>query len=237
MQKYLLEHAAQMGLEITGETANDICTYHELLVEANKQMNLTRIGEDISEACDRNYLDCLALLPHLKDAKKLIDVGSGAGFPGLPIAIARRDLNIVLMDTLNKRVEFLQSVVDTLKLDNVKCVHMRCEDAAKSSAYRDAFDIATARAVADMSVLTEWLLPFVKPGGRMLALKGANCEEETKVASYAIETLCGAGAEIYNVDIPGRDWQHKVVEVVKLGRTPERFPRKPGIAEKRPLKA
>lgn len=235
MREYLIGQAARMGIEMTPEQANDFCVYHEMLTAANREMNLTRVSEDEKEASDRNYLDSLTALEHLKNAHSLIDVGSGAGFPGLPIAIMRRDMEIVLMDSLTKRVDFLNGVIRRLGL-NASAVHARCEEAAKLPAYRDHFDVACARAVASMNVLSEWLLPFVKPGGQMLALKGPGAGEETQEAHAAIEALGAREAGICAARIPGRDWEHSIVKVDKLVPTPDRFPRKPGIAEKRPIK-
>lgn len=235
MEKYLINASALMGIGMTREQAEKFKIYHEMLLSANRITNLTRVSEDVHEACDRNYLDSLTLLNHLDGAKSLIDVGSGAGFPGLPLSIMRPDLEITLLDALGKRVDFLNSVIDALGL-NAKAIHARCEDAAKLAAHRERYDVAAARAVASLDVLSEWLLPFVKVGGRMLALKGPSAEEEAKNAGFAIETLGGQTEMIAAAGIPGRDWQHKIVRVVKMSPTPDKFPRKAGIAEKRPLK-
>ena len=235
MEHYLIQAAARMGIEMSQAQAGKFRCYHEMLIAANSEMNLTRVSDDISEACDRNYLDSLTLLKHLECAKNLIDVGSGAGFPGIPLAIMRPDIEITLLDSLGKRVNFLNSVIDKLEL-NARAVHLRCEDAAKLMEYRDSFDFAVARAVAAMDVLSEWLLPFVRTGGRMLALKGPSAREECAAAEYALCCLNGELAFVENADIPGRDWEHKIVCVQKTAPTPERFPRKAGMAEKRPLR-
>ena len=143
--------------------------------------------------------------------------------------------NITLMDALGKRVAFLKEVVAALGL-NADCVHARCEDAAKKPEFRDTYDVACARAVAETNVLSEWLLPFVKPGGRMLALKGPMAAEEAERAQTALAQLNGRPARVCPVSVPGRDWDHRVIEILKTGATPDRFPRRAGIAEKRPLK-
>ena len=234
MKAYLTEQALSMGIGMTPEQAQRFEAYHALLTEANKSMNLTRVSQDIRESCDRNYLDSLTLLAHLSAARSLIDVGSGAGFPGVPIAIMRPDMDVTLLDALGKRVEFLNRVIEELGL-NARAVHMRSEQAAALREYRDAFDAATARAVADLRVLSEWLLPFVRPGGCMLAMKGPEAENETDLAAYAITCLGGKPAGVYDAPVPGRDWSHKIVKIEKLTSTPPRFPRRPGVAEKRPL--
>ena len=235
MEQYLINTLKEMGAEMSPEQAGKFRLYHEMLLSANREMNLTRIGEDEREACDRNYLDSLTLLSFLGDAKTLIDVGSGAGFPGIPLAIMRPDIRVTLLDSLGKRVSFLNAVIEELGL-NAKAVHLRCEDAAKMPAYRDSFDIACARAVAAMDVLSEWLLPFVRLGGLMLAMKGPAAEEECREAAFAIESLSGEIELISRADIPGRDWDHRIVQIHKTAPTPERFPRKAGMAERRPLR-
>ena len=223
-----------MGVSVTKEMAERLLKYHEMLVSANKEMNLTRVPDDPVEAADRNYLDCLTIVPLLRDAETFIDVGTGAGFPGLPVAIVCPHIRVTLMDALNKRVGFLKSVIEALSL-NAAAVHFRAEDAAKKPEFRDAFDIASARAVAEMNVLSEWLLPFVRTGGRMLAMKGPNADDEMKRAENALTLLNGRLISVHKTQIPGRDWDHRIVEIEKTAPTPERFPRRSGMAEKRPL--
>lgn len=235
MKTYLKAQAEKMGVPMTDAQADAFCAYHERLTSANREMNLTRVGEDAQEAVDRNYLDSLTILPFLGGVSTLIDVGTGAGFPGVPVAIMRPDIHVTLMDALGKRVAFLKEVVAALGL-NADCVHARCEDAAKKPEFRDAYDVACARAVAETNVLSEWLLPFVKPGGRMLALKGPMAVEEAERAQTALAQLNGRLARVCPVSVPGRDWDHRVIEILKTGATPDRFPRRAGIAEKRPLK-
>lgn len=234
MQNRILESAKEMGVSLTPEQAEKMVRYHEMLVAANKQMNLTRVPDDMSEAADRNYLDSLNAVKHLQGVRNLIDVGTGAGLPGIPIAIACPHIRVTLLDALQKRVGFLQSVIDALGL-NAEAVHGRAEDAAKLPEFRDAFDAATARAVAEMNVLSEWLLPFVKPDGRMLALKGPTAEEELERAENALKQLNAEKVAVHPAPVPGRDWDHKIVEIKKTAPTPERFPRRAGVAEKKPL--
>ena len=235
MKAYLKAQAEKMGVPMTDAQADAFCAYHDRLTAANREMNLTRVGEDVQEAVDRNYLDSLTILPFLDGVSTLIDVGTGAGFPGVPVAIMRPDIHVTLMDALGKRVAFLKEVVAALGL-NADCVHARCEDAAKKPEFRDAYDVACARAVAETNVLSEWLLPFVKPGGRMLALKGPMAVEEAERAQTALAQLNGRLARVCPVSVPGRDRDHRVIEILKTGATPDRFPRRAGIAEKRPLK-
>lgn len=234
MKNRILDSAKIMGVPLTDEQADKMVKYHEMLVSANKQMNLTRVPDDINEAADRNYLDSLNAVKHLDGVSALIDVGTGAGFPGIPIAIACPHIKVTLLDALQKRVGFLQSVIDELGL-SAEAVHGRAEDAARKPEFRDAFDVATARAVAEMNVLCEWLLPFVKVEGRMLALKGPSAEEELGRAENALKQLNAEKVAVHPAPVPGRDWEHKIVEIRKTAPTPDRFPRRASAIEKKPL--
>ena len=219
---------------VTEPQAEKLCRYYEMLMDWNSRMNLTAItGED--DVLKKHFADSLLPLELIPEGANLIDVGTGAGFPGVPVAIMRPDIYVTLMDALGKRVAFLKEVVAALGL-NADCVHARCEDAAKKPEFRDAYDVACARAVAETNVLSEWLLPFVKPGGWMLALKGPMAAEEAARAQTALAQLNGRLARVCPVSVPGRDWDHRVIEILKTGATPDRFPRRAGIAEKRPLK-
>ncbi|MCR4577218.1 MAG: 16S rRNA (guanine(527)-N(7))-methyltransferase RsmG [Clostridiales bacterium] len=235
MREYLLSQAAIMGLDMSPAQADKLIGYHELIISANGKMNLTRVGDDFAEAVDRNYLDSLTAVKYLKDCASVIDVGSGAGLPGVPLSVMLPQTRFTLMDSLNKRVEFLAEVVGALEL-NAEALHMRSEDAGRNALYREGFDAAVARAVAPLNILCEWLLPLVKTGGRMLALKGPTAEEEAKEAGFALSELGGEIASIHDAPMPGRDWNHRIVEIIKTKATPDKYPRRAGMAEKRPLK-
>ena len=234
--KAMLERTQAAGIPLNMEQAEKFETYHRMLIEANARFNLTRVPDDEAEAIDRNYLDCIAPLAiGLPEAHaSLIDVGSGAGFPGIPLAICLPETEIVLMDSLGKRVEFLHSVIEALHL-NARAVHLRAEDGARKHEYREAFDLATARAVAPLNLLCEYLLPFVKPGGRMLALKGPGLDEEVAAAENALSVLGGRFLRSDALPIPGRDWDHRAAWIEKLAPTPDKYPRKAGKPEKKPL--
>ena len=238
LKNMMLESARAMGIAMTETQAEQFAKYHEMLVEANRQFNLTRVPDELREAVDRNYLDCISPLAHgfPADAKNLIDVGSGAGFPGIPLSIMLPDVHVVMVDALDKRVKFLKSVIEELGL-NAEAVHSRAEDAAKKPELREQFDIATARAVASLNLLSEYLLPFVRVGGHMMALKGPSLDDELAESAYAFEVLGGRPAHTENVEIPGRDWQHKIAYIEKTAPTPAKYPRKPGMPEKKPLTA
>ena len=163
-----------------------------------------------------------------------MDVGSGAGFPGIPLAIMLPGMRFTLMDALGKRVDFLRTVIDRLGL-NAVALHLRAEDAARRADLRERFDLAMARAVAPMNVLCEYLLPFVRVGGRMLALKGPSLDGELAEAESALALLGGQVERVLPIDIPGRDWDHRAAWIVKAAPTPVKFPRRAGLPEKRPL--
>lgn len=236
MKDMILAGARAMGIALPAEAPERFALYHALLTEANRTMNLTRVPDDPAEAVDRNYLDSLAPLavPGLMDgARMLCDVGSGAGFPGIPLAIARPDIRVTLMDSLGKRVAFLNDVIGRLRL-NAEAVHLRAEEAARQD-FRDRFDIVTARAVAALPALCELALPLVRPGGRFIAYKGPSLEEELADCAAVLKRLNAGRAACFPVSIPGRDWDHRLCAVVKTGGTPKSFPRRPGEAVRNPI--
>ena len=235
LKHHLIAAASAMGIAMSPTQAEQFERYHALLIEANARMNLTRVPDDPIEAADRNYLDSIAALSGAFPAvRTAIDVGSGAGFPGVPLAIMLPETRFVLLDSLGKRVDFLNSVIDALDL-NAEAVHLRAEDAAKTRDYRERFDLACARAVAPMNVLCEYLLPFVRVEGWMLALKGPSLDEELAQAENALNALGGAVTKTLALSIPGRDWDHRAVWIHKTVPTPDKYPRKAGTAEKKPL--
>ncbi len=230
----ILSGAREMGIPMTDEQARKFELYHELLVQANAQFNLTRVPDDIGEAIDRNYLDCISPVARGFSPQTAIDVGSGAGFPGIPLAIMLPETRFTLLDALDKRVKFLDSVVRELNL-NAECIHARCEDAARTPALREQFDCAVARAVAPMNVLCEYLLPFVRVGGTVVALKGPQLESELAGAQKALKTLGGRVEGAFAAPIPHRDWNHKIAVLKKIVPTPPAYPRKAGTPERKPL--
>lgn len=216
---------------------NKFITYKNLLQEWNEKINLTAITED-EEVIKKHFIDCIKAFSEnqFKEAKTLIDVGTGAGFPGLPIAIMKEDLNITLLDSLNKRVNFLNIVKNSLNLTNVTTIHSRAEDGARNKELREKFDIATSRAVANMAVLSEFCLPYVKVGGYFIALKGPAITDELNDAKNAIGTLGGKLIEVTEVSVEGTDLKHNLVVIKKVKETPKTYPRKAGSITKKPIK-
>lgn len=224
------------GLPVTDKICADFYTYYVALVEANKYMNLTGIVE-MHEVIIKHFVDSLSCYdPDIfKERVSIIDVGTGAGFPGLPLAIYKPSLRVTLFDSLQKRLKFLQEVVDTLGLNNVSLLHGRAEDIAHDSNYREKFDIATSRAVARLPILLEWTLPYVKKDGYCVALKGAAYEEESLEATGALTILGGHIKEMRPISLPGIDDKRAVVFIRKIANTPKKYPRKPKEIKDRPL--
>lgn len=231
----IVDRFTAAGIPVTAEQAAQFERYHALLGAANARMNLTRVPDDPAEAIDRNYLDCAAVLAGgFPDVGKAVDVGSGAGLPGIPLAILLPRTRFTLIDAQGKRVDFLNAVIGELGL-NAEALHLRAEDAARRPALREGFDLAVARAVAPMNVLCEYLLPLAKVGGRALALKGPGLDDELRRAEGALALLGGRLERVQPLPIPGRDWDHRAAWIAKVAPTPEKYPRRAGLAEKRPL--
>ena len=231
----LMRRAQAANIPLNREQAEKFEIYHRMLTEANAKFNLTRIPDDEAEAIDRNYLDSLAPLKFgLPGIERAIDVGSGAGFPGIPLAICMTGTHFVYLDSLGKRVDFLNDVISKLNL-SAEALHLRAEDGARKPNLRESFDLATARAVAPLNLLAEYLLPFVRVGGSMLAYKGPTLEEELRAAQNALTLLGGRYARAERAEIPGRDWDHRLCWIEKTAPTPDKYPRKAGKPEKTPL--
>ncbi len=230
--------AKQWDISLSDLQLRQFQTYYDMLVETNKVMNLTTVT-DLSEVITRHFLDSIALsqiVPEIRDHNyHLLDLGTGAGFPGLPLKIVFPDLSVTLMDSLNKRIHFLERVVIELGLSDISCVHGRAEESARQEAYRQKYDLCVSRAVANLSVLCEYCLPFVKTGGFMIAYKSAEIEEEAAQAEKAIHLLGGRLKTIRKLEIPDTGIVRSFVWIEKVKSTPKTYPRKAGTAKKDPL--
>lgn len=233
-QKILAENAAQAGFELSALQLEQFEKYYEMLVETNKVMNLTALTEP-QDVAVKHFVDSLMAYADYFPGKVLADVGTGAGFPGIPLKIYCPSLKVVLIDSLAKRLNFLQRVIAELGLKDIECVHLRAEDAGKNPAHREKYDIVTARAVARLSVLSEYCLPLVKVGGVFVALKGAKYQEEIAAAGKALNVLGGKLIEAKKVELPGLNDGRAVVTIKKVKASPKAYPRKAGLPDKNPL--
>lgn len=216
----------KLNLSFSKDQYEQFMQYKDMLKDWNEKMNLTAITED-EEIISKHFIDSIQAFQfdELKDATTLIDVGTGAGFPGLPIKIMKPELKVTLLDSTNKKLGFLKVVTEELKLNNVEFIHSRAEDGARKIGYRDSYDIAISRAVANLSLLTELCLPYVKIGGHFIALKGPAVDQEIEDAKYAVEVLGGKIVKTMEVDIEGTDLKHNLVVIRKVKATPKDFPR------------
>jgi len=233
MYDILKSGGEELGVSLLDEKIKKLQKYADLLVEWNEKINLTAITEQ-KEIAVKHFLD--SLTPILTGYVKgnVIDVGTGAGFPGLVLKIAKPEINLVLLDSLNKRINFLKEVSEELSLSGVEFVHSRAEDGARG-VLREKFDTVVSRAVANMTVLSELCIPYLKVGGRFLALKGPLAEEELEGAKRAIHILGGEVEQVFEAKIPHSELSHKIIIVKKVRQTPRQYPRKAGIPTKNPL--
>lgn len=226
-----------IGLEINEEKYNKFIQYKDLMKEWNEKVNLTAITDD-KEIVIKHFVDSIKAFEFksLNSSVKIIDVGTGAGLPGIPIKIMNDNAEVVLLDSLQKRINFLNEVITTLKLKDIKTVHGRAEDFGTDLNYREKFDVAISRAVANMAVLAEFCLPFVKKNGYFVALKGPAVQEELDEAKKAIGVLGGKIEKVIKVNFENSDLDHNLVIIKKIKNTPKQYPRRAGTVSKKPIK-
>lgn len=232
----LRQEAALLGLELSPEQIKAFEHYRQLLQAWNQRINLTSIDDDDGIRV-RHFLDSLvcATVTGNLDGRKVIDVGAGAGFPGLPLKILYPQMHLTLVESVTKKAHFLETVVQELALSDVLVLDVRAETVGQDGAYREAYDWAIARAVAPLNLLAEYLLPLCRVGGRVLAMKGERGPSEVEAALRAVSTLGGAQPKLHPVRLPQRDEPSYLIIIGKLAHTPSRYPRRPGIPAKRPL--
>lgn len=230
MQKKLEKIIKNSKITPNIEMINNFNQFFQLLIEGNKVCNLTAITEE-DEVIEKHFFDSIYPNFAFKENAKVIDIGAGAGFPSIPLKIVRPDLNFTLLDSLNKRINFLNGVINQLNLKNIQTIHGRAEDFAKKEEFREQFDIATARAVANLKVLAEYCLPFVKVGGLFIALKSSSCENEIAEAKEIIKILGGRIKEV--IDYKINDNERKLVIIEKVVETPAKYPRNPNQIKKK----
>lgn len=228
-----------LSIELKNYQINQFYDYFQLLIEWNKFMNLTAITE-MDEVITKHFVDSLSLVKAVKEMRtknyRIIDVGTGAGFPGIPLKIAFPDLKIILMDSLNKRINFLNEAINRLELKEIEAIHGRAEDLGRDSLHREQYDLCLSRAVANLSTLSEYCMPFVKQGGYFIPYKSGKIEEELGAAKHAIFLLGGNVEEVKTFLLPGTEVERSLVKIVKNHSTSKKYPRKAGLPSKEPLK-
>ncbi|CEQ05440.1 MAG: 16S rRNA (guanine(527)-N(7))-methyltransferase RsmG [Paraclostridium sordellii] len=226
-----------LGINCTHNTVEKFRLYREILVDWNQKMNLTGI-EDEREVYIKHFLDSIAAVKngYIKDGMSIIDVGTGAGFPGLPLRICLENTKVTLLDSLNKRINFLSEVCKNVGIEDIELIHGRAEDFGKDENYREQYDVATARAVAGLPILMEFCVPFIKVGGYFVCLKGPNADTELEESKRAMEVLGLEFVEKIDVELPEMDLKHNIVVFKKVNNTPTKYPRKAGKPVKSPIK-
>lgn len=233
----LINAFKKINIELTDKQAGQFVKYYEMLVEKNKVMNLTTITE-YSDVVVKHFADSLLVsnVIDLKSVNNIIDVGTGAGFPGIPIKIVFPDIKVTLLDSLNKRINFLNEVITELELENVKCIHGRAEDYGHNSEYREKYELCVSRAVANLSTLSEYCLPFIKVNGNFISYKASNINEELSGAVNAIAKLGGKIEHTITLELPNeKEVERNFVVIRKISKLNNKYPRKSGTPSKEPL--
>lgn len=237
MNNVLTEKVKELSIVLNDKQIQQFEQYYNILVEWNKVMNLTAITE-YEEVVEKHFLDSLTIVNAIQMEKieTLIDVGTGAGFPGIPLKIAFPHLKVMLLDSLNKRIKFLNEVIDLLELNDIKAIHGRAEDYEKQIEYREQYDICVSRAVANLATLSEYCLPYVKVDGLFVPYKSGEIDEELKSSEKAVSILGGKVEEVVKFQLPGTDIGRSFVKIHKIKETKKKYPRKAGMPTKEPLK-
>ncbi len=225
----------EIGILLEKKQIEQFYFYMEQLLTWNKKINLTAITQP-EEIIVKHFVDSMTIAKQIGENAKLIDVGTGAGFPGIPLKIIREDIEITLLDSLNKRIRFLDEVIQNLQLTKIECVHARVEEIGKNKKFREKFDYATSRAVANLSTLSEYLMPLVKVNGYVISMKGSHIEEEIQQSKKAISILGGKMETIKTFTLPKSEIKRNILIIRKVKPTPSQYPRKPGTPSKEPIK-
>ena len=232
--KYLDQQARKIDIMLSEEQLQKFYKYMKLLLEWNEKINLTAIIEP-KEIILKHFIDSLSIIKYIKNKNSLVDVGTGAGFPGIPIKIVLPEIKVILIDSLNKRITFLNEVISQLDLKYIEAVHSRVEDFARNKEYREKFDVATARAVAQLPIILEYLIPLTKVKGNIICMKGNKIDEEIKKSKKAISVLGGNLEKKDNFYLPDTDIERNIIIVNKVEKTSSKYPRKAGIPSKNPI--
>ena len=231
----LKENAELIGVMLDEESLDKLYKYKNLVIEWNEKINLTAITED-NEFAVKHFIDSLTINKYIVPNKTIIDIGTGAGFPGMPLKILNKDNKVILFDSLNKRLKVLEDIVEKIELTNIETLHGRAEETFKNKNHREKYDIAVSRAVAALNVLVELMLPAVKTGGICICMKGNNAEEEINDAKKAIKELGGEIIKVEKIILPELHLERNIIIIKKVKQTPNKYPRKPGTPQKEPIK-
>ena len=236
MERFLQEKLGMLSVEVNKEKIDQFNQFYDILVEWNKVMNLTAIT-DYKDVVEKHFLDSLSIERILKldDIKAVMDVGTGAGFPGIPLKIIYPELKVTLLDSLNKRVKFLNEVIRQLELKNIDAIHGRAEDIGKNENYREKYDLCVSRAVANLATLSEYCMPFVKVGGVFVSYKSGDIDEEVLKSKKAVSLFGGKIEDVVKFQLPGTDINRAFVKIKKIKEMQKKYPRKSGIPSKEPL--
>lgn len=234
-KEIFIEYSKKINIDINEEQINKFYNYMNLLIEWNNKINLTAIT-DCHEIILKHFIDSLTINKCIEKNNYVVDIGTGAGFPGIPLKIIRNDIKIVLVDSLNKRINFLNEVIKELKLEDIETVHARAEEFGRNKKYRQKFDVATSRAVANLSTLSEYMIPLVKIKGRCVCMKGKEIKEELKDSLNAIKVLGGKVENVEEFELSDNDINRSIIYILKEKDTPNKYPRKAGTPSKDPIK-
>ena len=230
--KKMAEESEKIGIKLPDEQLNEFYEYMQLLLEWNEKMNLTAIT-DPEEVIKKHFVDSITIKKYIKEKSRLIDVGTGAGFPGIPLKIVDKSIKLTLLDSLNKRINFLNEIIEKLNLKEVNTIHSRAEEYAKNKV-RESYDVAVSRAVADLPILLEYLMPYVKLNGICICMKGPKAQEELERSKKAINILGGKLEKVEKITID-EEMERNLIIIRKIKDTPNKYPRKAGIPTKNPI--
>ncbi|WP_035269722.1 16S rRNA (guanine(527)-N(7))-methyltransferase RsmG [Desulfitibacter alkalitolerans] len=235
-REILAKGLRNLKIDFDDQIVRSFLRYLELLMQTNKEFNLTSIT-DPEEAIYKHFIDSLTVIPFLPEQnnQKTIDIGTGAGFPGIPVKIIKPNLKVTLVDSTKKKVNFLRVICDELKLKDVECIHARAEELARNTKHREIYDIALSRALAPLNLLLELCLPFVKAGGTFIAYKSKEAHNEIKKAERALELLGGRILNVKKLEVPGIEGERNLIFIKKMTCISSAYPRRPGIPQKRPI--
>lgn len=232
--EFMKEECEKNNIQISNEEIEKLYIYMKEILEWNEKVNVTAI-KDEKEFIVKHFIDSLTIEKYITNGEKVLDIGTGAGFPGIPIKITKNKSHVDLVDSVNKKLNVIRDIIPKIKLEDIECIHIRAEDLAKNVKYRESYDVVTSRAVANLTTLVEYMLPFVKVGGKIICMKGPNVEEELAESKKAISILGGKIEQIENINIDS-DYERNIIIIKKEKPTPKQYPRGQGKPLKEPIK-